>query len=72
MMKIEDFWIDMYSFYVIFLTNDNVQIRKLIFLPENHIDHEEICNIIKSKFGNVNQVLSIEEWDAGLALKQFV
>lgn len=71
-MKIEDFWIDMYSFYVIFLTNENIQIRKLIFLPENHIEHEEICTIIKSKFRNVSQVLSIEEWETGLALKSFV
>lgn len=71
-MRIEDFWTDMYSFYVIFLTNENVQIRKLIFLPENQIEHEDICDIIKNKFHNVNQVLSIEEWDAGLALKESV
>ncbi|TFJ77761.1 hypothetical protein [Carnobacterium maltaromaticum] len=71
-MRIKDFWTDMYSLYIIFLTNENMQIRKLIFLPENHTEHEEIRKIIKSKFHNVNQVLSIEEWDAGLALKQSV
>lgn len=69
-MKIEDFWMDMYSFYVIFITNEDVQIRKLLFLQENHIEHDQICAIIKSKFHNVNRVLSIEEWDVKLALKQ--
>ena len=49
-MKIEDFWMDMYSFYVIFITNEDVQIRKLLFLQENHIEHDQICAIIKSKF----------------------
>ena len=69
-MKIEDFWMDMYSFYVIFITNEDVQIRKWLCLEENDIEDDKICAIIKSKFHNVNRVLSIEEWDAGLALKQ--
>lgn len=69
-MRIEDFWIDMFSYYVTFLTNENVKITKLLFLPVHQIEQEEICNIIKDKFYNVHQVLLIEEWEEGLALKK--
>lgn len=68
-MKIEDFWSDMYSVYVVFLTNDNRTIRKTLYFYEEQVKRDEISEVIMRKFNNVNKIISIDEWDVGLVLK---
>lgn len=68
-MRIEDFWTDVHAYYVTFLTTNDVEITKLILLPENYLDNDDICEIIKNKFNNVAQILLIDDLDTGLVLK---
>lgn len=68
-MKIEDFWLDMYCVHVVFLTNDNRKINKTLCFYEDQVNQDEISNIVMQKFGNVNKVISIDEWGEGLVLK---
>lgn len=68
-MRVEDFWLDMYSVYVVFLTNDNREIKKTLYFYEGQVNRDEISEVIMRTFKNVNRVVSIDEWDQGLVLK---
>lgn len=68
-MRVEDFWLDMYSVYAVFLTNDNREIKKTLYFYEGQVNREEISEVIMRTFENVSKVVSIDEWDEGLVLK---
>ncbi|MGO2962310.1 MAG: hypothetical protein ACTIDE_06875 [Carnobacterium maltaromaticum] len=68
-MRIEDFWTDVHAYYVTFLTINDAEITNIILSPENYLDNDDICKIIKNKFNNVAQILLIDDLDPGLVLK---
>lgn len=68
-MRIEDFWEDRKAYYISFVSVNNQLIDRMIILPPNYIDTDEIEKVIHTKFNNVKKVMHINEWDDALLLK---
>lgn len=71
-MKIEDFWEDRKSYYISFLSTENVVVNRLVLLSPEIEKNSEVEKLIYSSFGKVKKVLRIEEWDDALLFKEFV
>ncbi|MDZ5759227.1 hypothetical protein RAK27_11200 [Carnobacterium maltaromaticum] len=68
-MRIEDYWEDTAAYYVSFEGVNNRRIERLIILPAEMEDIEEVRKIVITRFNNVQKVLAIDKWDDTLLLK---
>ncbi|CAD5898798.1 conserved hypothetical protein [Carnobacterium maltaromaticum] len=68
-MRIEDYWEDTAAYYVSFEGVNNQRIDRLIILPAEMEDIEEVRKIVITRFNNVQRVLAIDKWDDTLLLK---
>ncbi|MGO2962838.1 MAG: hypothetical protein ACTIDE_09545 [Carnobacterium maltaromaticum] len=68
-MRIEDCWEDKVIYYISFLTFDERRIFLTVFLPMEVTKEKDIREIIMTNFNSVKKVLTIDEWGAGLLLK---
>lgn len=68
-MRIEDFWEDRKAYYISFVNVNNQLIDRMILLPSDYIDTDEIEKVIRTKFNNVKKVRHINEWGDALLLK---
>lgn len=68
-MKIEDYWEDINTYYIEFLTgNFSRKISKVISISGDP-SIKEIESIIYKYFKKVDKVIRIEFWEEGLLLK---
>ncbi|CAD5900449.1 conserved hypothetical protein [Carnobacterium maltaromaticum] len=68
-MKIEDYWEDINTYYIEFLTGKySRKISKILSFSGNP-SVEEIESIIYTYFKKVDKVIVIEFWEEGLLLK---
>lgn len=68
-VRIEDYWEDTAAYYVSFEGVNNRRIERLIILPAEMEDIEEVRKIVITRFNNVQKVLAIDKWDDTLLLK---
>lgn len=68
-VRIEDYWEDTTAYYVSFEGVNNRRIERLIILPAEMEDIEEVRKIVITRFNNVQKVLAIDKWDDTLLLK---
>lgn len=68
-MRIDILWANVHAYYVTFLTTNDIEITRLILFPENYLDNDDICEIIKNNFNTVTHFLLIDDLNAGLILK---
>ena len=68
-MRIEDFWTDVILYRAEFQTENGRKITKFLTFPATFNQENQISEVIKTKFRDVDKVLFIEEWGDGLYLK---
>lgn len=71
-MRIEDYWEDVFLYYVQFKVNQDGRDRTIfkciiLYAPSTNL---EITKLIFSKFNNVESVTSIELYDDALLMKR--
>ncbi len=69
-MRIEDFWEDKKSYYISFISTENVVINRVILLSPEIEERSDIEKIIYFSFGKVKKVLEIDEWEDVLLFKE--
>lgn len=69
-MSIENYWEDVETYYIEFLTDNGTRRIDKLIVVKSEISTDDIYRMIRIKFSRVEKILHVDHWGAGLLLKE--